>query len=112
MLLVLAGLVSVPKHLYEAEIDRMSWWRTFTTITFPYVRSLLLLAVLFRTIETFKIFDLVFILTNGGPGTATETIGVLVYRTAFQFFRTSSSCNGLHLIICSYSSNKLIPIRY
>ncbi len=92
MLLVLAGLVSVPKHLYEAaEIDRMSWWRTFTTITFPYVRSLLLLAVLFRTIETFKIFDLVFILTNGGPGTATETIGVLVYRTAFQFFRTSSS---------------------
>ena len=92
MLLVLAGLVSVPKHLYEAaEIDRMSWWRKFTTITFPYVRSLLLLAVLFRTIETVKIFDLVFILTNGGPGTATETIGVLVYRTAFQFFRTSNS---------------------
>ena len=92
MLLVLAGLVSVPKHLYEAaEIDRMSWWRKFTTITFPYVRSLLLLAVLFRTIETVKIFDLVFILTNGGPGTATETIGVLVYRTAFQFFRTSNA---------------------
>ena len=92
MLLVLAGLVSVPKHLYEAaEIDRVSWWRTFTTITFPYVRSLLLLAVLFRTIETFKIFDVVFILTNGGPGTATETIAVLVYRTAFQYFRTSNS---------------------
>ena len=65
--------------------------KKFTTITFPYVRSLLLLAVLFRTIETVKIFDLVFILTNGGPGTATETIGVLVYRTAFQFFRTSNS---------------------
>ena len=92
MLLSLAGLVSVPKYLYEAaEIDRISWWRQFTTITFPYVRSLLLLAVLFRTIETFKIFDLVYILTNGGPGTATETIAVLVYRMAFQYFRTSNS---------------------
>ncbi len=56
MLLVLAGLVSVPKYLYEAaEIDRASWWRRFRTITFPYIRSLLLLAVLFRTIETFKL---------------------------------------------------------
>ena len=92
MLLSLAGLVSVPKYLYEAaEIDRISWWRQFTTITFPYVRSLLLLAVLFRTIETFKIFDIVYILTNGGPGTATETIAVLVYRMAFQYFRTSNS---------------------
>jgi multiple sugar transport system permease protein len=92
MLLSLAGLVSVPKYLYEAaEIDRISWWRQFTTITFPYVRSLLLLAVLFRTIETFKIFDLVYILTNGGPGTATETIAVLVYRMAVQYFRTSNS---------------------
>ena len=92
MLLSLAGLVSVPKYLYEAaEIDRISWSRQFTTITFPYVRSLLLLAVLFRTIETFKIFDLVYILTNGGPGTATETIAVLVYRMAFQYFRTSNS---------------------
>ena len=92
MLLSLAGLVSVPKYLYEAaEIDRISWWRQFTTITFPYVRSLLLLAVLFRTIETFKIFDLVYILTNGGPGTAPETIAVLVYRMAFQYFRTSNS---------------------
>ena len=57
MLLVLAGLVSVPKHLYEAaEIDRASWWRRFWTITFPYIRGLLLLAILFRTIEAFKLF--------------------------------------------------------
>ena len=100
MLLSLAGLVSVPKYLYEAaEIDRISWWRQFTTITFPYVRSLLLLAVLFRTIETFKIFDLVYILTNGGPGTATETIAVLVYRMAFQYFRTSNSTAVGYILI-------------
>src|SRR5436853_508801 len=77
MLLVLAGLVSVPKYLYEAAaIDRVSAWRRFRTITFPYIRSLLLLALLFRTIETFKLFDTVYLLTEGGPGSSTETISV------------------------------------
>jgi multiple sugar transport system permease protein len=100
MLLVLAGLVSVPKYLYEAaEIDRASWWRRFRTITFPYIRSLLLLAVLFRTIETFKLFDIVYIITEGGPGTATETIAVYTYRVAFQFFRTSQSSALAYIIL-------------
>ncbi|MGI9437663.1 MAG: carbohydrate ABC transporter permease [Geminicoccaceae bacterium] len=100
MLLVLAGLVSVPKYLYEAaEIDRASWWRRFSTITFPYIKSLLLLAVLFRTIETFKLFDLVYIITEGGPGSATETIAVYVYRMAFQFFRTSQSAAIAYIML-------------
>ncbi len=100
MLLVLAGLVSVPKYLYEAaEIDRASWWRRFSTITFPYIKSLLLLAVLFRTIETFKLFDIVYIITEGGPGSATETIAVYVYRQAFQFFRTSQSAALAYIIL-------------
>jgi len=92
MLLVLAGLVSVPDYLYEAaEVDRASRWKRFTTVTFPYVKGLLLLALLFRTIETFKIFDVVYLITNGGPGTSTETVAVYVYRMAFQFFKTSQS---------------------
>src|SRR5262249_2413701 len=92
MLLILSGLVSVPAYLYEAaEIYRASWWRRFRAITFPYIRSLLLLALLFRTIEAFKLFDIVFLLTEGGPGTSTETIGVYVYRVAFQYFRTGQS---------------------
>ncbi|MDH3660032.1 MAG: sugar ABC transporter permease [Alphaproteobacteria bacterium] len=100
MLLVLAGLVSVPKYLYEAaEVDRASWWRRFSTITFPYIKSLLLLAVLFRTIETFKLFDLVYIITEGGPGSATETIAVYVYRMAFQFFRTSQSAALAYIML-------------
>ncbi len=100
MLLVLAGLVSVPKYLYEAaEIDRASWWRRFRTITFPYIKSLLLLAVLFRTIETFKLFDIVYIITEGGPGSATETIAVYTYRVAFQFFRTSQSSALAYIIL-------------
>jgi len=100
MLLVLAGLVSVPKYLYEAaEIDRASKWRTFWTITFPYIKSLLLLAVLFRTIETFKLFDIVYIITDGGPGGMTETIAVYLYRTAFQFFKTSQSSALAYIVL-------------
>ncbi len=100
MLLVLAGLVSVPKYLYEAaEIDRASAWRRFWTITFPYIRGLLLLALLFRTIEAFKLFDIVFLITEGGPGTSTETIAVFVYRMAFQYFKTSQSSALAYILL-------------
>ncbi|MGI9335080.1 MAG: carbohydrate ABC transporter permease [Gammaproteobacteria bacterium] len=100
MLLVLAGLVSVPRYLYEAaEIDRASWWRRFRTITFPYVKSLLLLALLFRTIETFKLFDIVYLITEGGPGSSTETIAVYVYRLAFQFFKTSQASALAYIVL-------------
>jgi multiple sugar transport system permease protein len=100
MLLVLAGLVSVPKYLYEAAaIDRVSAWRQFWAITFPYIRGLLLLALLFRTIEAFKLFDLVFLLTNGGPGTATETIALRVYRVAFENNRTSDSTALAYILL-------------
>jgi multiple sugar transport system permease protein len=100
MLLVLAGLVSVPKYLYEAAaIDRASWWRRFWTITFPYIRGLLLLALLFRTIEAFKLFDVVFLITEGGPGTSTETIAVFVYRMAFQYFKTSQSSALAYILL-------------
>ncbi len=100
MLLVLAGLVSVPKYLYEAaSIDRISHWRRFWNITFPYVRSLLMLALLFRTIEAFKLFDVVFLLTEGGPGTSTETIAVYVYRVSFQYFKTSESAALAYILL-------------
>ncbi len=92
MLLVLAGLVSVPKYLYEAAaVDRATPWQRFKTVTFPYIKGLLLLALLFRTIETFKLFDAVYIITAGGPGSSTETIAVYVYRVAFQYFKTSEA---------------------
>jgi multiple sugar transport system permease protein len=84
MLLCLAGLSSIPDYLYEAaEIDRASAWYTFWRITLPQTAPLLLIAVLFRTIEAFKTFDLVMGLTQGGPGDATELVAVNLYRTAF-----------------------------
>ena len=100
MLLVLAGLVSVPKYLYEAAaIDRVSAWRQFWAITYPYIRGLLLLALLFRTIEAFKLFDLPFLLTQGGPGTATETIAIKVYRIAFENNKTSESTALAYILL-------------
>jgi multiple sugar transport system permease protein len=88
MLLVLAGLVSVPKYLYEAaSIDRVSAWRRFWTITFPYIRSLLMLALLFRTIEAFKLADLIYILTRGGNDTL--TISYHLIRVANEQNKTS-----------------------
>jgi multiple sugar transport system permease protein len=90
----------VPKYLYEAAaIDRVSAWRRFWAITFPYIRSLLLLALLFRTIEAFKLFDIVFLLTEGGPGSSTETIAIYVYRIAFQYFRTSESTALAYILL-------------
>jgi len=85
MLLVLSGLKAIPDYLYEAaEIDRASTWRQFWKITLPQVMPLLMLAILFRTIEAIKAFDLVMGLTGGGPGNATETVSVGLYRMVFQ----------------------------
>lgn len=85
MLLSLAGLSAIPDYLYEAAaIDRASSWFQFRRITLPQVMPLLLIAVLFRTIEAFKQFDLVMGITGGGPGDVTETVSVRLYRLAFQ----------------------------
>lgn len=85
MLLCLAGLSAIPEYLYEAAaIDRANWWFQFRRITLPQVMPLLLIAVLFRTIEAFKQFDLVMGLTGGGPGDVTETVSVQLYQLAFQ----------------------------
>jgi multiple sugar transport system permease protein len=85
MLLVLSGLKAIPEYLYEAAaIDRASPWFQFWRITLPQVAPLLLLAVLFRSIEAFKQFDIVWNLTNGGPADATEFISVYIYRIAFM----------------------------
>jgi len=85
MLLALAGLSAIPDYLYEAAaIDRASAWFQFRRITLPQVMPLLLIAVLFRSIEAFKQFDLVMGLTGGGPGDATETVSIRLYKLAFQ----------------------------
>ncbi len=92
MLICLAGLRSIPDDIYEAaEIDRASKWRQFWTITVPMVLPFLMLAVLFRGIENFKMFDLVVELTSGGPGSVTELASINLKREAFEKWRTGYS---------------------
>ena len=92
MLICLAGLRSIPDYLYEAaEIDRASKWRQFWTITVPLTLPFIMLAVLFRGIENFKMFDMVNLLTNGGPGSTTELASITLKREAFEKWRTGYS---------------------
>jgi multiple sugar transport system permease protein len=89
MLICLAGLRSIPDSIYEAaECDRASKWRQFWTITVHLVLPFLMLAVLFRGIENFKMFDLVVQLTGGGPGSTTELTSINLKREAFERWRT------------------------
>ena len=92
MLICLAGLRSIPDYIYEAaEVDRASKWRQFWSITVPMVLPFLMLAVLFRAIENFKMFDLVVELTSGGPGSTTELASINLKREAFEKWRTGYS---------------------
>jgi multiple sugar transport system permease protein len=114
MLLCLSGLKAIPDYLYEAAaIDRASPWRQFWKITLPQVAPLLLIAVLFRTIEAIKAFDLVMGLTGGGPGNATEMVSVGLYRMVFQGQPRTGPASALAyivLIIIIAMSN--VYIRY
>ena len=92
MLICLAGLRSIPDYIYEAaEIDRASAWRQFWSVTVPMVLPFLMLAVLFRAIENFKMFDMVNLLTSGGPGSTTEVASITLKREAFEKWRTGYS---------------------
>jgi len=92
MLICLAGLRSIPEYIYEAaEVDGASQWRQFWTITIPMVLPFLMLAVLFRAIENFKMFDMVVELTSGGPGSTTELASINLKREAFEIWRTGYS---------------------
>jgi multiple sugar transport system permease protein len=85
-LILLAGLQSIPQEPYEAAlIDGSSAWQTFRHVTLPLLKPAILIALLLRTMDLLRVFDHIFILTEGGPGLATETLSLYIYRTAFRF---------------------------
>lgn len=114
MLLVLSGLKAIPDYLYEAAaVDRASSWFQFWRITLPQVAPLLLIAVLFRTIEAFKSFDLVMGMTGGGPGVQTELIAVDLYRLAFLGqFRTGPASALAYIILIIIIAVSNLYIKY
>jgi multiple sugar transport system permease protein len=83
-LLLLAGLQTIPAPLYEASnVDGANKWQQFWSITLPLLKSSILVALLFRSLDAFRVFDLIYVLTGGGPANATESISVYAYKTLF-----------------------------
>jgi len=83
-LLILAGLQVIPDDVYEAaRVDGATLWQRFRYITLPLLKPALLLALLFRTMDAFRVFDLVFVMTQGGPGDATQVLQFYGYQTLF-----------------------------
>ncbi|WP_046862856.1 carbohydrate ABC transporter permease [Microvirga massiliensis] len=93
--ILLAGLTSVPQHIYEAaELDGVGWWDTFLFITVPHIAPMMLLAVTFRLLDAIKLFDTVFMMTGGGPGTMTYTSSFYLYTIGFQQFHLGQATAG------------------
>ncbi|HVS30335.1 MAG TPA: sugar ABC transporter permease [Thermoanaerobaculia bacterium] len=98
-LLLLAGLQSIPRELYEAaSMDGAGPARQLVSITLPHLRPALLVALIFRTLDAFRVFDLIYVLTGGGPGTATEPIALLTFNALFQNLR-SGYASALSVVV-------------
>jgi multiple sugar transport system permease protein len=109
MLLSLAGLSAIPKHLYEAAaIDRAGTWYTFRRITLPLVSPLLLIALIFRTMEAFKTFDLPFIMSAAGV----DTISIKLYQMAFQSWDTGRASALAYIVLIVVLCITNIYVKY
>jgi len=112
VLLASAAFSSVPKYLYEAaSVDRASGWFKFTNITLPLSAPILVLALLFRLMDEMKQFDLIYTLTGGGPGNATQTVSFTLYKTAFQYFYTGEGSAWAFILLIIIIGLSAILIR-
>ena len=98
MMMTLAALGSVPKaELEAAEVENLSWYQRLIHVVLPHGKFILMLGILLRTIDSFKSMDIIFTMTRGGPGNATELIGITLYRQAFNAF-TMGQASSLAII--------------
>jgi len=99
MVLILAGLQAVPKDLYQAAaLDGATGLRAFWHITLPSIRNIIIVAILITTVGGFKVFDLIFVMTNGGPANATQVLGTYIYRQAFTL-GNSGYANAISVVL-------------
>ena len=98
-LISLAALQSVPREtLAAATVDGAGAWARFRHVTLPYLAGPLMIAIVLRTIEAFKVFDIIWVMTRGGPANTTRSLSILVYQEAFSFQRAGSGAS-LALIV-------------
>ena len=111
-LIMLAGLVGLPREPVEAAyVDGASGFYIFRRITLPMLRPVILVALLLRTIDSFRVFDNVYMLTNGGPGYSTETLGLFVYRVGFQFNNMGKASAGALIMLVGLGALSMIFFR-
>jgi multiple sugar transport system permease protein len=111
MVILLAALQGIPREIYDSsKVDGANAFQTFFHITLPYLKSSLMLAVLIRTMDSLRTFDLIFSMTMGGPGTASQNLNLLMYNTGFEFFQISkaSTMAIILLILIGVFSNIII----
>jgi multiple sugar transport system permease protein len=111
-LLLLAALANVDKSQLEAaSIDGAGWWRTFFRIVLPAIWPVMAIAILIRGLDLFRLFDIVWALTRGGPGTMTETISMFTYVKGFQQFETSYTAAVAFLVIIMLSVVVMLALK-
>jgi multiple sugar transport system permease protein len=113
--ILLAGLTAIPPHVYEAaELDGVGTWQTFWFITLPMLAPMIMLALTLRLLDATKLFDTIFIMTGGGPGTQTYTTSYYLYVLGFQQFHLSNATAGswifliLTAIVISFLVRRLL----
>ena len=115
--ILLAGLTSIPPNLYEAaEIDGVGDWQVFRRITLPFLGPMITLAITFRLLDAIKLFDTIFIMTGGGPGTKTYTSSFYLYTVGFAQFHLSQATAGswiflaLTIVVVTALVRKLLEV--
>jgi multiple sugar transport system permease protein len=111
MVILLAALQGIPLDIYDSsKVDGANAFQTFIHITLPYLKSSLMLAVLIRTMDSLRTFDLIFTMTMGGPGTASQNLNLLMYNTGFEFFQISKAATMaiILLVLITVFSNIII----
>lgn len=112
MLIALAGLATLPSEPYEAAmIDGATPWQTFWAITLPLLMPSLFVALLFRAIDTLKLFDTIYAMTQGGPGTGSETINLYLYTLSFNYFRMGYASSMVIALLVLVLGITLLLIR-
>jgi len=112
MLIVMAALSALPREPIEAAIvDGANAWQSFYFITLPLLRPAIIIALLFRTIDTLKVFDIIFALTQGGPAFATETLNIYAFITNFQYLRFGYGSAVIFLFVMLILIVSMILIR-
>lgn len=111
MLMILAGMTALPHEPFEAAaIDGASWWQSFRFLMLPMLRPTIMVALMFRSIDCLKTFDIIYGTTQGGPGFASETLNLYIYKTGFDYFRLGYAAAALVVFFTLVLSVSLLLI--